>query len=286
MLMGLYVRGLSATCRKEVSGAFWLLFVFWLLLLMAGLAAIACSKQQHEEVADALDASHADAASNLDASSNSSFRDGGPPMRKLQAVTTRITGGLCSDCARTLGFAAPRWLQLEDSMGSEAFELADGEQREVLDIVEDTDFVREMDQPFQWACSEPDDLTVTIEVSWEGGLHQSARLSDGCFARCNQPEHPFMRLKALLFELKERYVRCWPNAYRSPEFCAVVPEPPPGQRMLCAVCVDDCGVPLPDGVPSSGDPELCLVACDEGSGPCFEPCRPSTSGGAPDLDGG
>jgi hypothetical protein len=146
---------------------------------------------------------------------------------------------------------------LEDDAGEQRFELTDGEHDAVVDLVAGEEFQREMGEPASWECSLLLDIETTVAVVWSDGTMQEALLSDGCFGRCDMPKHPFMALRSQLFKLKERYMApplCPPGSERYPEYCALAPEPPPPpeSRMLCGVCLDDCGIPLPTGTPERG----------------------------------
>jgi len=181
---------------------------------------------------------------------------GDVPIRSasdLVTVRLEITGGTCAACWRSLEIEAPGVLVVEDDSGEERFELSTGEQASIDDLVSARNFQQTVDAPDSWHCSLLLDVEATVHVEWMDGSSQSAKLSDGCSGHCDKTEHPLMALKRLLFELKERYMQdqCPPNADRYPEYCGIAPEPPPPpeSRMLCAACLDDCGVPIPEGSP-------------------------------------
>jgi hypothetical protein len=172
---------------------------------------------------------------------------------ELEAVTLRISGGTCALCWRELTVEAPGELWARDDKDDESFRLSTSEYESVADLVTGHGLQREIAEAVTWPCSLLLDVEAVVEVLWSDGASQEALLSDGCFGRCDELEHPLMALKRLLFHLKERYMQplCPANADRYPEYCGIAPEPPPPPeaRMLCAVCLDDCGVPLPEGTP-------------------------------------
>jgi hypothetical protein len=187
------------------------------------------------------------ACTDSDVASDSGIRD-------FSRVAISISGGTCAACWRVLAVEAPGVLSLEDEAGEERFELREAEYEAVQNLVNSGDFRRAVDESKRWNCALLVDVDVDVRLEVDAGAAKEVRLSDGCFARCDEPGHPFMALKQLLFEYKEQYMQgqCPPNEDRYPEYCGIAPEPPPPpeSRMLCAVCLDDCGVPIPDGSPS------------------------------------
>ncbi len=167
-----------------------------------------------------------------------------------------IAGGTCLGCWRVFRVETPGVLVLEDELGEERFEVTDEEYEEVVDVVVSLEFQRELNRNVTWECGDLLDLETLVKVQWkegqDGGAQgdagvQQARLSDGCFGRCDQPDHPYMKLRGLLFDLKYKYMYV-PNCDRqyehSPLSCSLIehhPLPPPINRMLCLMCLEDCG---------------------------------------------
>lgn len=113
----------------------------------------------------------------------------------------------------------------------------------------------------------------TFVIQWDAATVEDVRVSDGCFGRCDRLDHPLMMLKHLLFQLKEAHIDCLPNKYRLQELCGSFPEPPPPYRVLCAVCLDDCGVDIPEGVAPEGVGLCATDHCEPGEAPpCFMYC--------------
>jgi hypothetical protein len=150
-----------------------------------------------------------------------------------------------------LRIEAPSLFVAEDESGAESFELDHSEYQDLLGFAIDAEFDAAVTHAKEWDCPVLTDPEGEVVTRWNDETTARARVSDSCFGYCDQTEHPFMKIKRALFALKEKYVTCAAPEDRYPEYCGTFPMTPPPVigRMLCMVCLDDCGVPIPDGVP-------------------------------------
>jgi hypothetical protein len=167
------------------------------------------------------------------------------------SLALNIGGGTCLSCWRILRLEAPNIFVAQDESGADSFEIADDDYQRLLSLTVDGEFESAIAHPKKWDCPVLTDPEVHVVTLWSDGASDQARVSDSCFGYCDQTDHPFMKIKRALFALKEKYVSCKAPEDRYPEYCGTFPMTPPPVvgRMLCMVCLDDCGVPIPDGVP-------------------------------------
>jgi hypothetical protein len=198
--------------------------------------------------------------------------DGHPNQpRDFAFVRLSLSGGVCAACFRVLSVESPGVFVASDSDGEERFDLRKAEYESIVESVTSDSLRKVLDQDEEHECIQPSDIEVELEVGWKddaGVEKHRATVSNGCVGHCDEPTHPLMRIKRKLFELKERYVECLAAECRYPEYCGTAMDVTPEQRRLCSVCMEDCGVPIPDGSPKLGDPgptAATLEKCIEGA---------------------